>query len=36
MIGHTGICTADGKVHDFAGSFYISVFFLNYISNLDR
>eukprot|EP00743_Colponemidia_sp_Colp-15_P008207 GILK01008901.1.p1 GENE.GILK01008901.1~~GILK01008901.1.p1 ORF type:complete len:189 (+),score=11.13 GILK01008901.1:36-569(+) len=25
MIGHTGICTADGVIHDFAGPYYVSV-----------
>ena len=25
MIGHTGICTSDGKIHDFAGPYYVSV-----------
>jgi len=25
FIGHTGICTAEGVIHDFAGSYYVSV-----------
>ena len=25
MIGHTGICGADGKIHDFAGPYFVSV-----------
>ena len=25
MIGHTGICTADGKIHDFAGPYFVSI-----------
>jgi len=25
VIGHTGICTSEGVIHDFAGSYYISV-----------
>lgn len=24
-IGHTGICTSDGVIHDFAGSYYIGI-----------
>ena len=24
-IGHTGICTSDGVIHDFAGPYYISI-----------
>ena len=24
-IGHTGICTSDGIIHDFAGSFYVGI-----------
>lgn len=24
-IGHTGICTSDGLIHDFAGPYYVSV-----------
>jgi hypothetical protein len=25
MIGHTGICTSDGYIHDFAGPYFVSV-----------
>ena len=25
MIGHTGICTSDGVIHDFAGPYFVSV-----------
>ena len=25
FIGHTGICTSDGVIHDFAGPYYVSV-----------
>ena len=24
-IGHTGICTSDGIIHDFAGSYYVGI-----------
>jgi transmembrane protein 222 len=25
FIGHTGICTSDGVIHDFAGPYYVSL-----------
>ena len=25
VIGHTGICTSDGVIHDFAGPYFVSV-----------
>ncbi len=25
FIGHTGICSADGVIHDFAGPYFVSI-----------